>query len=61
VQTPYGPAIISGPPILPPGETYVICMKNIQAGLAGVTDPDLRRSGYDHAAAACAAAEAKTR
>jgi hypothetical protein len=36
-------------------------MKNIQAGLVELNDPDLRKSSLDHAAAACAAAEARAR
>jgi hypothetical protein len=40
---------------LAPGQAYLICMENIQVGLVGLTDPDLRNSSLDHAAAACAA------
>jgi hypothetical protein len=51
--TPQGYPIIRGPA---PGEIYIVCMKNIQKGLVELTDPEVRKSALDHAAAACAAA-----
>ena len=42
-----------------PGDVYFFCMKNLEARLTGMTDPDLRKSFLDHAAEACVAAEAR--